>query len=319
MEAIWAEDKHVVGETGRHIECCGLGRGRCWVKAIAGEKEKESPRRRRQKAPTVAEATAMGQLILMAEDNPTNQALLGRQLSRLGFAAEVANDGEEALAAMAEKPYAILLTDCHMPNMDGYELARSVRRSEEGNDARLPIIAITASAMQEDAERCFEAGMDDFLVKPVDLDKLKTTLQRWMPTADEAGETVADNAASVAAPAVGEASGAAAVVDVSVLAEAFGGDADEDLLRHMLGVFIEPAREAVAKVRQGLDDRSADDIAAAAHTLKSSSRSIGAHDLAALCETLEAAARSEDWPTIEETAPPLEPTLDRVLRFIDSY
>ena len=289
------------------------------MEAIAGKKAKEPPKRRRQKAPTVEEAAAMGQLILMAEDNPTNQALLGRQLSRLGFAAEVANDGEEALAAMAEKPYAILLTDCHMPNMDGYELARSVRRSEEESDARLPIIAITASAMQEDAERCFEAGMDDFLVKPVDLDKLKATLLRWMPTDDASRETTADNAASVASAAAGEVGGAAAVVDVLVLAEAFGGEADEDLLRHMLGVFIEPARQAVANVSQGMDDRSTDDIGAAAHTLKSSSRSIGAHELAALCEALEAAAQSEDWAAIEDTAPRLEPTLGRVLHFIESY
>ncbi len=135
----------------------------------------------------------------------------------------------------------------------------------------------------------------------------------------EKSDAILNAAASVASAAAGEVGGAAAVVDVSVLAEAFGGDADEDLLRHMLSVFIEPAREAVAKVRQGMDDRSADDIGAAAHTLKSSSRSIGAHDLAALCEALEAAGRSEDWATIEETAPRLEPTLDRVLRFIESY
>jgi CheY-like chemotaxis protein/HPt (histidine-containing phosphotransfer) domain-containing protein len=246
-------------------------------------------------------------------------------LNRLGFAAEVANDGQEALAALAGKSYALLLTDCHMPNMDGFELAKSVRRDEAGGEARLPIVAITASAMQEDSDRCFEAGMDDFLVKPVELDKLKETLRRWMPEAaedDEAPTVGTDDDAPAAgtdddAPAAG--SGASGPVDVSVLVDLFGGDPEPKILRDMLRAFVKPSLGILGDMRRALDGRSAVDVEAAAHKLKSSARAIGARDLAALCDSLEEAGKSDDWETIEKAAPRLEPSIDEVVRYIETY
>src|SRR5690606_27117735 len=112
------------------------------------------------KAPTIEEALARGELILLAEDNPTNQDVTRRQLASLGYACEIAEDGAEALEAYKRRNYALLLTDCHMPVMDGYELARQIRVLEQGQSRRLPIIAVTASALQREAHNCFAAGMD---------------------------------------------------------------------------------------------------------------------------------------------------------------
>ncbi|MBT3907564.1 MAG: response regulator [Rhodospirillaceae bacterium] len=131
--------------------------------------------------PSVEQAEAAGQLILLAEDNLTNQEVLLRQLNYLGYAADVVNDGKEALVALGNKSYATLLSDCHMPNLDGFGLTETVRRGEVDTGKRLPIIAITASALKAEADHCFEVGMDDFLSKPVELPKLHAVLRKWMP------------------------------------------------------------------------------------------------------------------------------------------
>ena len=117
--------------------------------------------------------------ILLAEDNPVNQMVIGQQLKLLGYQVDIADDGEKALDQWLTNDYALLLTDCHMPNMDGYELSRRVRR-EQGEGDRKPIIAITADAMKGTAVRCFSAGMDDFISKPVKIDQLRTALQKWL-------------------------------------------------------------------------------------------------------------------------------------------
>ncbi len=121
-------------------------------------------------------------LILVAEDNPTNQQVVLRQLRRLGFQAELAEDGKAALAAWRRGGFRLLITDCHMPRMDGYELARRVRADEAaaGCARRLPIVAMTANALSGERERCAAAGMDDYLAKPVSLTQLASALNRWL-------------------------------------------------------------------------------------------------------------------------------------------
>ncbi len=118
--------------------------------------------------------------MLVAEDNPTNQAVAVRWLERLGFEAEVASDGEAALEALAGRRFAAVLMDCQMPRLDGYEATRELRR-REGDERRTPVIAMTAHAMKGNRERCLEAGMDDYLAKPVRPDTLRVTLERWVP------------------------------------------------------------------------------------------------------------------------------------------
>jgi PAS domain S-box-containing protein len=123
--------------------------------------------------------------ILVAEDNPVNQKVAVGLLERLGFTADVAENGREALAAVARTTYAAVLMDCHMPDMNGLDATREIRRREVGGSTRLPIIALTAGAMKREREICLEAGMDDFLAKPVRSKDLAATLARWLPEAAE--------------------------------------------------------------------------------------------------------------------------------------
>jgi PAS domain S-box-containing protein len=133
----------------------------------------------RLEAPNREQALRSGRLVLVAEDHPVNQELIRHQLSLLGFACDVVHDGVEALAALETTRYGFLITDCHMPNMTGYELARRVRAKEKGTPRRLPILAITASTCSGESTKCREAGMDDCLIKPTRLATLREHLNRW--------------------------------------------------------------------------------------------------------------------------------------------
>ncbi len=259
------------------------------------------------KAPTVEEALAMGRLILVAEDNLTNQDVIRRQLAVLGHACEMADNGRIALEMLHEKDYAILLTDCHMPEMDGYELTGWVRKVEKEDGAeRLPIVAITANALQGEGDRCLASGMDGYLSKPLEMAKLKAMLKKWMPAGEEA------DAPEPPAPA-GDA-GTGDVVDPKFLRETFGDD--ESLIAEILGDYLEPATETVGEIDAAFHARDAAGVGAAAHKLKSSSRAIGADALADLCFDLEKAGKAEDWPGIEAGHEALGPAFAAVTAFI---
>ncbi|KRE78946.1 PAS domain S-box protein [Arthrobacter sp. Soil762] len=119
--------------------------------------------------------------ILVVEDNEVNQLVAREMVKRLGYLVDVVPDGAEAVSAVAAAPYAAVLMDCHMPVMDGFEATRTIRKSD--GTKHLPIIAMTASALDEDRERCLAAGMDDYLTKPVDPAALEAALDRWVPPA----------------------------------------------------------------------------------------------------------------------------------------
>ena len=274
------------------------------------------------KAPSVEEAAAMGQLILLAEDNLTNQNVITRQLAVLGYAAEIANDGVEAVERWKNGSYAILLTDCHMPNMDGFELTKTIRSGEAGSVDRLPIVAITASVMKEEIDNCYGAGMDDYLPKPVEMDKLRTMLRKWMPAAEEEVPTeeppleLPPDQADKAEPA-GEADDPArGPIDPSALKDVFGDD--DETFKEILGEFVEPAKSNVQEIIIAFEERSSDGVAKGAHKLKSSSRAVGANDLSEICAALELAGKDEDWTLIDGAAPKLEGALTQVVDYINA-
>ncbi len=123
--------------------------------------------------------------ILVAEDHPINRAVIGRQLDRLGYAHTIVENGLEALRALADNRYDLLITDCHMPMLDGYALARKIRENEQGGTTHLPIVALSASALPEEITRCREAGMDEFLAKPVPLVALNAMLSACLDVGQE--------------------------------------------------------------------------------------------------------------------------------------
>jgi CheY-like chemotaxis protein len=133
-----------------------------------------------------------GPLVLVAEDNPVNQVLAVRLLEKCGYRAEIVGNGRDAVTAVERESYAAVLMDCQMPELDGYAATREIRR-READASRLPIIAMTANSMAGDREKCLEAGMDDYVSKPIDSTELREALARH--TAVEAAASVGDGAA----------------------------------------------------------------------------------------------------------------------------
>ncbi|MCW9088353.1 MAG: PAS domain S-box protein [Gammaproteobacteria bacterium] len=217
-------------------------------------------------APTVAEARSQGRLILIAEDDDLNQRVILQQLRLLGYAGEVAGNGADALRLWREGHYALLLTDLHMPEMDGYTLARIIRQEERGA-GRLPIIALTANALRGEENRATAQGMDAYLTKPVPLNKLRATLERWLPRP--------------ALPLTQEgleeersASDTGLLVDVSVLKQLVGDDRETVL--GFLSEYLKTTRKLFQEMKAAFEAGDMGHVSAIAHKLKSSSRSVGA-------------------------------------------
>ncbi len=240
---------------------------------------------------SMQDATAQGRLILVAEDNEINQKVVLKQLALLGFTADIAGTGREALECWRRGDYALLLTDLHMPQMDGYELAVAIRAAEAGG-RHMPIVALTANALKGEARRCRELGMDDYMTKPVQLADLKAMLRKWLPATNKpVPDLPGSHAPTTAAPST-----AAPALDVSVL-EALVGD-DRQVIAEFLRDFRVSAREATAQLRAACQARKAPLVEALAHKLKSSARSVGALALGELCAQLEQAGQTRQLETL---------------------
>jgi signal transduction histidine kinase/CheY-like chemotaxis protein/HPt (histidine-containing phosphotransfer) domain-containing protein len=270
------------------------------------------------KAQTVDEALAQGTLILVAEDNPTNRDVIGRQLKLLGYACEMADDGKLALAAWRDKHYGVLLTDCHMPNMDGFELTDAIRNDEKDSETRAPIIAITANALQGEAERCLAAGMDDYLSKPIDMKELRQALRKWMPEAKmekiSSEDPEVETSTTEKTIAVKEKTGDGPI-DERALKDMFGDD--PEMFKEILNDFIPPSHQIIKDIQNGWKEHSAEAVKQAAHKLKSSAGSIGATELADVCKSLETAGKEEDWEMINKKMPNLDQLMEEIEGFIN--
>jgi PAS domain S-box-containing protein len=242
-------------------------------------------------------ALRSSQKILLAEDNETNRDVMREQLRLLGYSVEMAEDGALALAKWRNGRYALLLTDCHMPNMDGFELTEAIRR-EEPVGQRLPIIAITANAMQGEAQRCRARGMDDYLAKPLRLQELGPMLAKWMPRSlqDAQGGSALDSAPkpqSEPQESVAPAQSLDTVHWNPGALTALVGDSPA-LHRRLLVKFLQLALRQVDALEVACRDEDLSAVAQITHALKSAARSVGASLLGQWCDTMESAARRGD-------------------------
>ncbi|MEO7559215.1 MAG: response regulator, partial [Nitrosospira sp.] len=259
-------------------------------------------------APSREKAIREGTLILVAEDNEINQKVIRQQLTLLGYAADIAGNGQEALKRWESGNYALLLTDLHMPEMDGYQLTATIRHAER-DKARIPIIAFTANALKGEAEHCRAIGMDDYLSKPVQLAHLKAVLHKWLPV-PKSGTQAPAVIATPATPVSAQRS-----MDVGVL-EALVGN-DPAVINEFLRDFRASSARIAADLRAASQAGEATTAGAAAHKLKSSARSVGALVLGDLCAEMEAAGKAGDIEAVKALLPRFESELAVVDKYID--
>jgi CheY-like chemotaxis protein len=239
--------------------------------------------REQPRAPARAEPLPLR--LLLAEDNAVNQKVALRTLERLGYRADLAGNGLEVLDALRRQPYDVVLMDVQMPELDGLEATRRLRR--ELTPERQPyIIAMTANAMRGDREICLAAGMDAYLSKPVRIEELAAALEQYSTRVPPQ---------SPATPAI----------DVTALRDTLD-DGDNALLAEIMGLFVIEAEAS----RFALAATEAQALFEAAHKLKGSAATVGARDLSARCEAVEALVRQGDFPEAHALVPGVIAALD---------
>ncbi len=247
-------------------------------------------------------------LVLAVDDHPINRDLLARQAKLLGLRVETAGNGVEALLMWQAGRFALVITDCHMPEMDGYALSRAIRKIEATERLpRTPIIAWTANALPEEEAQCRAAGMDDLLVKPANLALLKQTLAKWLPSA----ETGNGQSASPSLHAA-DSEQLAGPIDHAVLDQIVPDSATQIQVLHDFQAHF---RADCAKLFAMLAQGNPADVQRTAHRMKGASRMVGARDLANACATIEQAARDGDMASARAT----RAALDAALRQLETY
>ena len=232
--------------------------------------------------------------VLVVEDNELNQMVAEGALASLGFSVRLAGDGFEALQALGQETFDAVLMDCHMPGMDGYQATAELRRLEDGGP-RLPVIAMTAGVLAEDRAKCTDAGMDDFIPKPVDLGVLRDVLGRWVRRSPGAGN-VAAAVLPRPRPEPGPAPGPDGVVDTDRLGllRSLPGTEGARLLDVVVASFTGEAPRHLDALRSAAAAGDLGGVASIAHALKGAAGNLGVLRVAARCGQLEAAGQAGD-------------------------
>lgn len=234
--------------------------------------------------------------VLVAEDNPVNQELARTLLENLGCRVQVVDNGQAAIESIVDAPldrmhdpFDLILMDVQMPEVDGLEATAAIRAHErQSGEARLPIVALTASALEGDRERCLAAEMDDYLAKPFTQKQLALVLARWLPLSQTVSATLCDTEPPPR-PVTRVAQGHAAVLDQGAIAriQALQRDGSPPVLERVIGIYLDAAPKLIAEIRTAVEKRDALRLQRAAHSLKSSSANLGAQKLSELCKELE--------------------------------
>ncbi len=256
------------------------------------------PKRRR---PSRDAAEREGSVVLLVDDHPINRRVLVHQLGIMGFQVDAAEDGHRALELFVSGRYGVVITDLNMPMMDGFELAGAIRRHEADTGVpRAPVIAISATVTQEEAEKCTAAGMDDFLGKPAPMAALADKLRRWLPHIEwlPAEESEGDSDGGM---------------DPAALDELTGGD--RELAADILRDYADSLPTDLVAISRALTDGNAPELHRTAHRMKGAGRTVGARELAMLAARLEVTTSIpvEDWDVVRVIASELK---DAATRFV---
>ncbi|OMH26257.1 CHASE domain-containing protein [Motiliproteus sp. MSK22-1] len=244
--------------------------------------------------------------ILVAEDHKTNQKVIRHQLEQLGYNVEVADNGREALLRWKSEVYDLLLTDCHMPEMDGYELARTIRNEEsERQLVPIPIIAITADALKGTAQLCNKAGMDDYLTKPIRIKDLQVVMTHWLPLTETADKS------NTADPSDTAPIKTADIIDASAL-ESVLGTSDPSILAEFYRDFVCNGEGNLNEILNAYQKGDFQTFGSLCHKLKGSARSVGAHALASCCQELESESAGKESRQLDALVSQLSQHFDAV-------
>jgi signal transduction histidine kinase/CheY-like chemotaxis protein/HPt (histidine-containing phosphotransfer) domain-containing protein len=231
--------------------------------------------------------------VLVAEDNPVSQQVARRMLESLGCSVDIAGTGREVLDATRERPYALVFMDCQMPELDGYETTVALRAREVGR-RHTPVVALTASAMKGDAERCLQAGMDDYLTKPVRIADFRAALSRWVPLPGTR-------------PVEDSTGGSVDLVELSAL-----NDDDDEQTTILVELYLATSVTQLQQMTESVAARNLLQVRRLCHTLKGSSITLGAHRLAACCHALEAEPTEDAGADPAQQLRDIEEEFDRV-------
>jgi len=262
--------------------------------------------------------------ILVIDDQPVNLRLMRSQLSKLGYQCDTTSDATQGFALWENGNYRLVITDCHMPGLDGFELARQIRGVEalQAQKRSIAILAWTADAMADNARLCREAGMNGCLVKPTLLATLQQALDEWLPARrpefaepPPSGISVADiHAPGHPKAAKAEAASATSPLDERALQEFSGGDIAEE--REILLQFLEVNATDMQTLSAAISERDSARARLVAHRIKGVCRVLGAVPLGDVLERVERACLNADWPAVETLGPIVKAEQNHLLAYV---
>ncbi len=249
--------------------------------------------------------------VLVVDDHPTNRELLSRQIKMLGFRVTTAENSREGIALWRDIRFAMIITDCHMPDMDGYEMTRTIRNIEtlEGLP-RIPVIAWTANALKEESEHIAAAGMDALLVKPVSMKVLRRTLSKWLVPIGEADKMTQGE---MSQPDIHTAPRKRSPIDYSVLDIII---TNKDEQPQLLREFINHIHTDRSKLYEMLAQQDGASLRSTAHRMKGSCNMVGAARLSSACAGIEKVAATGDMAKVNEIVAELDNALKELERFV---
>ena len=256
--------------------------------------------------------------VLVIDDTAMNQAVVQRQLRRLGLSSEIAGDGARGLELATSRPYAAILVDCWMPVMDGYEFTRRFRAWEAETGRRTPVIATTAHALTEDIGTSLEAGMDYHLIKPVSLAHLTMVLDHWLSSGpgDASSPIAAPTAEAATGSPIKEIKPSSPPIDSARLADILG-ETDPDEVREVLQLYLTHAAGQLDRIAWTLEARDREALGAAAHAARGAARNAAVVALVPVLTGLEAGAPEAGWDDLAAALVAARLALDDVRAFIE--
>ena len=281
----------------------------CLLKVLGGQQEAED----NPQHLSTDQQSQIADYILLAEDNPINQEVASGMLRDIGCQVRAVNNGLEAVNAVIEEKFDLVLMDCHMPELDGMEATGRIREYEQsqGNTARLPIIALTADVQKGIQEQCFEAGMDSYLSKPFRQEQLRKELEKWL-AAKTTKITDIDN---ISAKPNTDNAIAHSILDTAAFEQlrALTTSNGANLLDKAIDLFLESAPEEIGKMQQAINTGEAKALGKIAHRFKSSCANLGAQSLANYCASLEKLGKENHLQGAESLLASIDAGLPAVL------